>query len=170
MCAMKSRLSPDAVISSVQPEDFPRVVEVWEASVRATHDFVTEDDIQFFRPLVRAGLPDVAQLACMRGERGDVVGFVGVNGANVDMLFVDPSYMGQGIGRQLLTHAITAFGAQRLDVNEQNPQAVGFYLRMGFEVVGRSELDGFGKPYPLLHMRLDGSARARHVAEPPVHD
>lgn len=158
MRAMKSRLSPDAVISSVQPEDFPRVVEVWEASVRATHDFVTEDDIQFFRPLVRTGLPKVARLACVRDKRGDVVGFVGVNGANVDMLFVAPICMGQGIGRQLLTHAIAAFGAQTLDVNEQNPQAVGFYLRMGFEVVGRSELDDFGKPYPLLHMRLGGSA------------
>lgn len=158
MRAMKSRLSPDAVISSVQPEDFPRVVEVWEASVRATHDFVTEDDILFFRPLVRAGLPNVAHLACVRDERGDVAGFIGVNDAKVDMLFVAPTAMGQGIGRQLLTHAIAAFGAETLDVNEQNPQAVGFYLRMGFEVVGRSELDDFGKPYPLLHMRLGGSA------------
>ena len=126
--------------------------------MRATHDFVTEDDIQFFRPLVRDGLSNVAHLACVRDERGEVVGFVGVSGAKVEMLFVAPTCMGQGIGRQLLTHAITAFGAETLDVNEQNPQAVGFYLRMGFEVVGRSELDDFGKPYPLLHMHLGGSA------------
>ncbi len=167
---VKSRLSPDAVISPIQPEDFPRVVEVWEASVRATHDFVTEDDLQFFKPLVRDGLPAVAQLACVRDERGEVVGFVGVSGAKVEMLFVAPTHVGQGIGRQLLTYAITAFGAQTLDVNEQNPQAVGFYLRMGFEVAGRSELDDFGKPYPLLHMRLGGSTSALHVSEPPVQD
>ncbi len=39
-------------------------------------------------------------------------------------------------------------------MNEQNEQAVGFYLKMGSEVEGRSEHDGFGKPYPLLHLRL----------------
>jgi putative acetyltransferase len=39
-------------------------------------------------------------------------------------------------------------------VNEQNPQSVGFYLHTGFKVVGCSELDGMGKPYPLLHLRL----------------
>ena len=44
--------------------------------------------------------------------------------------------------------------AEQLDVNEQNPQAVGFYFKQGFEVIGRSEVDGMGQPYPLLHMRL----------------
>lgn len=50
--------------------------------------------------------------------------------------------------------AIHEFGAVELDVNEQNPQAIGFYARMGFDVVGRSERDGTGKPYPILHMQL----------------
>ncbi len=30
----------------------------------------------------------------------------------------------------------------------------GFYLHTGFEIVGRSERDGLGKPYPLLHLHL----------------
>ena len=38
-------------------------------------------------------------------------------------------------------------------MNEQNPQGVGFYLHMGFEQTGRSELDGEGNPFPLLHMK-----------------
>ncbi len=45
-------------------------------------------------------------------------------------------------------------GADEIDVNEQNEQAVGFYLRMGFEVEERSELDSMGKSFPLIHMRL----------------
>jgi putative acetyltransferase len=56
----------------------------------------------------------------------------------------------------LLQHAIAAFGANEVDVNEQNPQGVGFYRHMGFEQVGRSELDGQGNPFPLLHMKLAG--------------
>jgi putative acetyltransferase len=151
-------MQPQDTISPVQTEDFPRVVEVWEASVRATHDFVSEADIQIFKPLVRDGLPHVETLVCMRDADGQVVGFVGVKADEVEMLFVQPAWRGQGIGRQLLTYAVTTLGATILDVNEQNEQALGFYLRMGFEVVGRSPLDGMGKPYPLLHMRKAGEA------------
>ena len=93
-------------------------------------------------------------VACVRDEAGEVSGFVGVAGGKVEMLFVHPEWRGQGAGRTLLTYAVDVLGARTLDVNEQNPQAVGFYLRMGFEVVGRSNVDGMGKPYPLLYMRL----------------
>jgi putative acetyltransferase len=142
-------------VSAVGPDDFVRVVEVWEASVRATHEFITEADIEVIRPLVRDSLPSVPHLLCVREHTGQVVGFIGVEDEKIEMLFVHPAWRGQGIGRRLLTYAVTRLGATELDVNEQNPQAIGFYLRMGFEVVGRSAVDSIGKPYPLLHMRTD---------------
>lgn len=141
-------------IARVEPEDFDPLVELWEASVRATHDFVTEADIARFTPLVRDALPQIPGLACVRGPDGRVCGFVAVADAKVHMLFIDPARRGHGLGRRLLEHAVQVLGASSLDVNEQNEQAVGFYLRLGFEVVGRSAVDDTGKPYPLLHMRL----------------
>lgn len=63
-------------------------------------------------------------------------------------------FVGRGIGKALLTHAIEELGVRAVDVNEDNTQAVGFYERLGFVQVGRSELDGQGKPYPTLHMKL----------------
>lgn len=144
-----------AGISAVEPADYPRVVEVWEASVRATHHFVAASDIEIFRPIVRDVLPSQT-LICMRDAAGEVAGFTGVAEGKVEMLFIHPDWRGHGIGRQLLTHAVEVLGATELDVNEQNDQAVGFYLHLGFEVVGRSEVDGMGKPYPLLHLRYAG--------------
>jgi putative acetyltransferase len=143
-----------ADIFPVHPTDFPRVVQVWEASVRATHYFVSETDIQFFRPLVREVLPHIPLLACVRDAQNLVAGFIAVANRKIDMLFIHPSARSQGAGRRLLNYAVTTFGATTLDVNEQNEQAVGFYLHMGFEIAGRSALDGMGKPYPLLHLRL----------------
>jgi putative acetyltransferase len=143
-----------AGISAVGPDDFARVVEVWEAAVRATHEFVTEADLAVIKPLVEEGLPHVQHLLCVRDQAGQVAGFIGVEDDKVEMLFVHPMWRGQGIGRRLLRHAVMRLGASELDVNEQNPQALGFYLRMGFEVVGRSAEDSLGKPYPLLHMRV----------------
>lgn len=141
-------------VSVVGPDDYARVIEVWEASVRATHTFVTEADIEVIRPLVWESLPSVPHLLCVRDRASQVAGFIGVQDKMVEMLFVDPAWRGQGIGRRLLSYAVTTLGAEKLDVNEQNPQALGFYLRMGFEVVGRSAVDSIGKPYPLLHMRV----------------
>ena len=142
-----------AGVFAIPVEDFPRVVEVWEASLRATHHFVSEADIEFFRPLVRDGLPQMTHLVCVRDNDGQVAGFIAVAHSKVEMLFIHPAWRGQGAGRRLLHYAVTTFGAATLDVNAQNEQAVGFYRRMGFEVVGRSERDGTGKPYPLLHLR-----------------
>lgn len=140
-------------ISLVQAEDYARVVEVWEASVRATHHFVADSDIEIFRPMVRGALPHLA-LACVRDTSNVVIGYIAVANGVIEMLFIHPDARGQGVGRRLLTHAVETLGATGLDVNEQNEQALGFYRRMGFEVIGRDELDGTGKPYPILHMRL----------------
>ena len=142
-----------AGIFPVHPQDIPRVVAVWEASVRATHQFVRDADIQSFKPLVRAALAHLPALLCVRDRHDQVAGFIGVAQGKVEMLFLHPAARGQGAGRRLLTYAVETLGATTLDVNEQNAQAVGFYLHMGFAVVGRSERDGLGKPYPLLHLQ-----------------
>jgi putative acetyltransferase len=145
------------ILERIDANDRQRLVEIWEAAVRATHHFLGEDDIQFFKPLVRDAYLDSVKLACSRDADGYIQGFIGTAEGTVEMLFVDPMRHGQGIGRELLRHAIDHEGATAVDVNEQNPQAVGFYLRMGFEVASRSELDGSGKPFPILHLRLKGS-------------
>ena len=43
-------------------------------------------------------------------------------------------------------------------MNEQNPQAVGFYKHMGFQTYRRTDRDKEGGPYPLLYMRLKEGA------------
>lgn len=90
----------------------------------------------------------------MRNDQGQVVGFIGVVESKVEMLFIHPLWRGKGIGYKLLKYAVKTLDATKVDVNEQNEQVVGFYLRMGFAVEGRSDLDSMGKPFPLLHMRL----------------
>ncbi|MEG0009544.1 MAG: GNAT family N-acetyltransferase [Aeromonas sp.] len=140
-------------IDAAQKCDHPTLIGIWEASVRATHHFLPEADIGALRPLILEHYFDAVHLYCARQD-GVIVGFIGVADGNIEMLFVAPEAMGQGVGRRLVAHAIAMLGASRVDVNEQNEGACGFYRRMGFAVVGRSPLDGEGRPYPLLHMAL----------------
>ncbi len=147
-----------AGVSPLRIDDIPQTVEVWEASVRATHHFVAAADIEIFRPLVHDALGEIPAF-CVRDEDGAVAGFIGASDGIVHMLFIDPRWRDQGVGKRLMRYAMDMLGVTTVDVNEQNPQAVGFYLHMDFEVVGRSEMDGMGKPYPLLHMRLRAEER-----------
>jgi len=143
-------------IETALPSQFERLVAIWESSVRATHHFLQESDIAALRPLLlNAYLPNL-NVIIARDEVGAIHGFLGVDAHRIEMLFVDDASRGKGVGKLLLTHAINHFGASEVDVNEQNPQGVAFYRHMGFVQVGRSELDGQGNPFPLLHMRLNG--------------
>lgn len=144
------------IIAPGRPEDYPALAELWEASVRATHHFVAEADIHYFKPLVRDVYLGAVTLTCANDGvgHGRTLGFSGVAEGKIEMLFVAPPAFGRGIGTKLLRHAVETLGAREVDVNEQNARAAAFYLRRGFVVVGRSALDGTGRPYPLLHLRL----------------
>ena len=146
-------------IHPVGADDLPRVVDVWEASVRAEHDFVSEAYIQFFKPLVRDELLRLVELASVRATDGEIVGFVGVADARIEALFVHPAWRRRGIGRMLVTYAVAARGATSVDLDEQNASAVRFFGRLGFTIVGRSDIDGVGKAFPRVHMRLGAPAR-----------
>lgn len=138
------------------PELVAALVDLWECSVRATHDFLAEDDIAGLRPEVGPGIIGVAMLAVAWDDDGAAsapCGFAGMQDGKLEMLFVAPEARGRGVGRALLAHAVERYGVETLDVNEQNPQAVGFYEHEGFVVERRSATDGAGRPFPLLHMR-----------------
>lgn len=141
-------------IGVVQKSEYPALVMVWEASVRETHHFLKEEDILYFRPLILNTYLDAVELRCARDGQGKILGFLGVADHNLEMLFLHPNSRGMGIGKKLLDCAIDELEVQKVDVNEQNEQAVGFYEHYGFEIIGRSELDASGKPYPILHMKL----------------
>ena len=141
-------------IEAAHPSQFERLVAVWESSVRATHRFLQESDIAALRPLLlNAYLPNL-RVVIARDDVGIIHGFLGVDKNRIEMLFVDDASRGKGIGKMLLQYAIAEFGVNEVDVHEQNPQGGAFYRHMGFEQVGRSELDGQGNPFPLLHMKL----------------
>ena len=128
--------------------------EVREASVRATHDFLKVEDIVYFKPLIQNEYLSLVSLRCIKDDKKNIVGFLGVAKQNLEMLFIHPLHRGKGIGKSLLQYAITEMEAQKVDVNEQNPLAVGFYIHNGFKTIKRSELDASGKPYPILLMKL----------------
>ena len=131
------------------------LLEVWESSVKATHLFLSHDEINAIKQYVPQALKEIPTLVIAENEAGRHVGFMGIANQMLEMLFVSNESRGQGIGKQLLQYGIEKCSIAELAVNEQNPLAKGFYEYMGFEVYKRTELDEQGNPYPLLYMKRE---------------
>lgn len=130
-----------------------KLLEVWESSVRATHLFLSDSEIDSIKEYVPQALGGIAHLI-IAGETEDCpVAFMGIEDGALEMPFIAPEERGKGLGKRLIRYGIENYGVERLAVNEQNPQAKGFYEYMGFRVHKRTELDEQGNPYPLLYMR-----------------
>lgn len=140
-------------IRNSRPSDGQRLVSIWRSAVDATHDFVDPADLEAIDREVQAFLPECpVWLAVDEADEG--IGFMGLSGSRMESLFIDASYRGIGVGRQLVEFALASNSMLTTEVNEQNEQAVGFYRHLGFEVTGRTPTDEEGRPYPLLHLRL----------------
>ena len=146
------------MITITEPQERQTLLEplqtLWEESVRATHDFLQESDIIALRPAVKEGLLAVPQFAVIWVDE-QPAGFIGAAEEKVEMLFLHPAQRGHGLGRQLMQYAMSRWHCTQVDVNEQNPQAAGFYEHLGFEIVSRSPLDEQGNPFPILHLKLN---------------
>lgn len=131
------------------------LLDVWEDSVRATHDFLSLEEVAKIREFVPQALGGIAHLVIETDENGKPLAFMGIENGRLEMLFIKSSERGKGLGAKLLKHGMENHNVNELAVNEQNPQARGFYEHMGFKVYQRNELDDQGNPYPVLYMRLD---------------
>ena len=136
------------------PDLINQLLEVWENSVRATHLFLSEKEIKSIREYVPQTLREIAHLMIAEDEAGCAAAFMGIEDGTLEMLFIASKERGKGLGKRLIQYGMENYGIKRLAVNEQNPQARGFYEHMGFHVYKRTDHDGQGNPYPLLYMRF----------------
>ncbi|MBO4794004.1 MAG: GNAT family N-acetyltransferase [Deltaproteobacteria bacterium] len=128
------------------------LMDIWEASVRASHTFLPSGEVARLKPWVESAILGVPNLVIARV--GAPVAFMGIKERKLEMLFVHPVFFRRGIGRKLVDYARGRYAVDSVDCNEQNPQALAFYRSMGFTVVGRTETDEMGNPYPIVKLRI----------------
>jgi putative acetyltransferase len=134
-------------------DDLDRLYKIWHASVAATHDFVNQSDLRDICIQVKNDyLPNRALLVAVDSQ-DQLVGFMGMNGDEIESLFIDPKWRGRGLGRDFIKAASAQSTYLEVGVNAQNRQAVGFYESVGFTVYASAPTDDDGRPYPILRMR-----------------
>lgn len=141
------------IIRIAVADDYPKLIEIWESAVKATHDFLSESDFEYFKKTIPEQYFPQLDVYII-SENNHPKGFAAASDDTLEMLFIHNSARGKGLGKLLFQYLHDKTGCTKVDVNEQNLQAIGFYEKMGFRKIGRSEKDGSGKDYPLIHMSL----------------
>ncbi|WP_373493942.1 GNAT family N-acetyltransferase, partial [Aquiflexum sp.] len=131
-----------------------QLLEVWEHSVLATHLFLKTEDFLSIKALVKTMDFHDLEVYCLV-QNNAVYGFLGVAERKLEMLFLSPDLFGKGHGKKLMEFAVRELKIDKVDVNEQNTKAVGFYNKFGFKTYQRTEKDDQGNDYPLLRMKLE---------------
>ena len=76
----------------------------------------------------------------------------------IENLWVSPEFIGKGVGKRLFRHALEHSrrrGFERLQL-EADPNAVGFYEKMGMKKIGErmSAIEGQPRVLPIMEIRL----------------
>lgn len=130
-----------------------KLTKIWRKSVEKTHLFLEKNDIETISKYVPLALEKIPILIVIEQE-GRELGFLGIEEDKIEMLFLSPDSIGKGFGRELLEYAKENYQITKVSVNEQNPNAIKFYKKMGFTIYNRREIDDMGNSFPILDMEL----------------
>jgi GNAT superfamily N-acetyltransferase len=127
-----------------------RWIEQWQEALTITPEFISDNEVH---------------AVVFEEEMGGFYALVG-RGREVELehLWILPEHMGTGIGRELFDHAVrkaAALGATSLRI-EADPNAEGFYRRMGARREGENvyEIEGHKRELPLMIVDIPGRRRA----------
>lgn len=125
-------------IRPAQADDLARIAEIMIFNYRLNFYPIFKSDWFYFQHLQ---VPNVVRQYEQHKDLlantyvyddGVVKGFIQINDAEVEKLFVEPVLQKHGIGAKLLEFAITKRDVRFLWALEKNTKAISFYQRHGF--------------------------------------
>ena len=118
-------------VTARTPHLTAELLTVWEASVRATHLFLSDAEILQIKEYVPQALQGIAHLIVAEDDAGAAVGFMGIEDGRLEMLFLSPAARGQGLGRRLLEYGITRTACASSPSTSKTRRPSGFISTWG---------------------------------------
>ena len=130
------------MIRELRKTDIKRVAEIWLNANLQAHSFISPQYWMGNFDLVKAMLQQ-AEVYVYEDAR-NIQGFVGLNGEQIEGIFVSGEMQSWGIGKRLLDFVKTKKTELRLNVYQKNMRAIRFYQREGFKILreGMDEATG----------------------------
>lgn len=133
------------MIRPYEPTDADAMVAVWRAASDLAHPFLTPAFQDGEADNVRNVYTQFADIHVKQHD-GRVIGFIALIENELGAIFLAPEFHGQGIGRELMDHAVALRGTLTLDVFQGNAIGRRFYAAYGFKQVGEFVHKPTGQP------------------------
>lgn len=122
------------MIRALKKTDIDKIAEIWLDTNLSAHDFIPAEYWQGNFTAVKEMFPQAEVYVFQDEERGEIQGFIGLNGEYIEGIFVRTQEQGQGIGKHLLDFAKSRKERLSLNVYQKNSRAVRFYQRERFRI------------------------------------
>ncbi len=153
---------PRITIRRAHPFEAPELSGLAERSKR--HWGYGDEFIEATRHDIAISSAQITRHACAVAEAGaELVGFYLLDGDELVRMFVSPAFIGQGVGRALMTHMQAVAAARHLDTVKiiSDPHAAGFYEGFGAKRIGDHHSGDIpGRILPILELRVVSPYRA----------
>ena len=120
------------MIRKLRNADLDRVADLWLAANLQAHGFIAPEYWKDNQGPVKALLPQAEVYVYERA--GEILGFAGLEGEDIQGIFVSPDMQSRGIGKNLLDFLKTKKAGLHLNVYQKNIRAIRFYEREDFKI------------------------------------
>ena len=136
------------------------LLDIWERSVKATHLFLSDGEIENIKEYVPRALMGVENLTVAENEDGQSVAFMGTESGTLEMLFIAPEERGKGLGKRLFRYGIDHLGGKRTGGQRAEPAGKGLLRAHGFSRLQTNGARRTGRPLSaLVHEPAEGKRR-----------
>lgn len=127
------------MIRPFETKDLDAIMEIWLNTNISTHHFIDSHYWKDNYDLVKEQLPTATINVYLEGN--EILGFIGISENFIAGLFVKEGVQSRGIGTQLLNSVKQSVNSLKLDVYQENKQAIQFYSKHGFNVSDENDLE-----------------------------
>lgn len=143
------------MIRRFEEGDLEQVLAIWLDTNCRAHDFIPAAYWEGQREAVGEALPQAE--VYIWEEKGEVTGFLGLEGGYIAGIFVRYGEQGRGVGKKLLDRAKEGRDRLTLHVYQKNARAAAFYRREGFALLEEGTDGATGQPeYRMVWTRRGG--------------
>lgn len=82
-----------------EPKQLHQLVSVWKDSVRTTHLFLSDAEIEKIQTYVPSAPHDVEHRIVAERKSGQPIAFMGITGNRLEILYLSSAERGNGLGR-----------------------------------------------------------------------
>ena len=87
--------------AEITPSLAEQLIVVWEKSVKATHLFLSENEVEEIKRYIPQALNGIAHLIIAEDKDSRPAAFMGIEEQKLEMLFIAPEERGKGLGRRI---------------------------------------------------------------------